>query len=156
LDEQAEEITADVEGFPSAADWKDDAPDIISNTEVSIDNARRHLWRQAKTEIGILWSVWEEDHPSFNTLATRIFGPKSKLFQFLEEELSLTYGKYCRFLSTFFAASCRSLPTSRLLEDNLFDSTGMMEKGEYYKLIKQIEEHRSGGESLRNAVRGDI
>jgi hypothetical protein len=66
----------------------------------------------------------------------------------LEEELSLSYEKYCRFLSTFFAASCRSSPASRLLEDNLFNSTGMMEKGEYYKLIKKIEEHRSGDESL--------
>jgi hypothetical protein len=81
LDEQAEEITADGSGFPSSTDWKDDAPNVISNTEVSIDKAHRHLWKQARTEIGILRTVWEEDHPSFNKLATRIFGPKSKLFQ---------------------------------------------------------------------------
>jgi hypothetical protein len=69
-DEQAEEITEDHPGdFPCAADWKDDAPNVISNTEVSIDKARRHLWKQAKTEIGILHTVWEEDHPSFNSLA---------------------------------------------------------------------------------------
>jgi hypothetical protein len=87
-DEQVEEITADRGDFPTAGDWKDDAPDVISNTEVSIDKARRHLWKQAKTEIGILRTVWEEDHPSFDKLATRIFGPKSKLFQLLivEEE----------------------------------------------------------------------
>jgi hypothetical protein len=145
---QAEEITADGDTFPCAADWKDDAPEVISNTEVSIDKARRHLWKQAKTEIGILRTVWEEDHPSFNTLATRIFGPKSKLFQLLEEELSMSYEKYCRFLATFFAASSRSSPATRLLEDGRFDSTGMMTKNEYYKIIKQIEEHRSGDESL--------
>jgi hypothetical protein len=55
---------------------------------------------------------------------------------------------YCRFLATFFAASSRSSPASRLIDDRQFDSTGMMEKGEYYKLIKQIEEHMSGDESL--------
>jgi len=145
---QAEEITADGDDFPSATDWKDDAPDVISNTKVSIDKARRHLWKQAKTEIGIIRSVWEEDGPSFDRLATRIFGPKSKLFQLLEEELSLSYEIYCRFLATFFAASSRSTPASRLLQDKKFDSTGMIEKGKYYKLIKQIEEHRSGDESL--------
>jgi hypothetical protein len=148
-DEQVEEITtADSGDYPSAADWKDDAPDVISNTEVSIDKARRHLWKQAKTEIGILRSVWEENHPSFDKLTTRIFGPKSKLFQLLEEELSLTYETYCRFLATFFAASSRSLPASRLLQDIRFNSTGMMEKGEYHQLLKQIEVKKSGDESL--------
>jgi hypothetical protein len=145
---QAKEITADGGDFPCAADWKDDAPDVIFNTEVSIDKARRHLWKQAKTEIGILRTVWEEDHPSFNTLATSIFGPKSKLFQLLEEELSLSYKKDCRFLATFFAASSRSSPASWLLEDIRFDSTDMMEKGEYHQLLKKIEGMRSGDESL--------
>jgi hypothetical protein len=64
------------------------------------------------------------------------------------EELSLSYEQYCRFLATFFAASSRSTPASRQLEANRFDSTGMMESGEYYRLIRQIEEHRSGDESL--------
>jgi hypothetical protein len=41
-EEQAEKITADNAGdFPSAADWKDDAPNKISNTEVSIDDKAR-------------------------------------------------------------------------------------------------------------------
>jgi hypothetical protein len=145
---QAEEITADGDAFPCAADWKDDAPEVISNTEVSIDKARRHLWKQARTEIGIIRTVWEEVHPSFDKLATRIFGPRSKLFQLLEEELLLSYEKYCRFLATFFAASSRSSPASRLLEDSRFDSTGMMEKGEYHQLLKKIEGMRSGDESL--------
>jgi hypothetical protein len=148
-DEQVEEMTSEDAGdFPCAADWKDDAPGVISNTEVSIDKARRHLWKQAKTEIGILRTVWEEDHPSFDKLATRIFGPKSKLFQLLEEELSLTYEKYCRFLATFFAASSRSSPASRLIQDDRFNSTGMMEKGEYHQLLKQIEVKKSGDECL--------
>ncbi|OEU09246.1 hypothetical protein FRACYDRAFT_248581 [Fragilariopsis cylindrus CCMP1102] len=144
---QAEEIT-DPSDFPCAADWKDDAPDIISNTVVTVDKARIHIWKQGKTEIRIIRTVWGEDHPTFDTLATRIFGPRSKLFHLFEDELSLSYEKYCRFLATFFAASSRSSPASRLLEDNRFDSTGMMEKMEYYRLIRQIEEHRSGDESL--------
>jgi hypothetical protein len=149
-DEQAEEITADGGGFPIATDWKDDAPDVLSNrTEVSsIDKACRHLWKQAKTETGILRAVWEENHPSFNILATRMFGPKSKLFHLLEEELSLSYEIYCRFLATFFAASSRSTPTSRLLQDKRFDFSGMIEKDKYHRIIKQIEGHRSGDESL--------
>ena len=59
-DEQAEEITTDGDDFPTTADWKEDAP------EVSVDMARRHLWKQAKTEKGILRTVWEESHPSFD------------------------------------------------------------------------------------------
>jgi hypothetical protein len=147
-DEQVEEMTADGGEFPTAADWKDDAPDVITSTTVSIDKARRHLWKQAKTEIGIIRTVWEENHPSFDKLASRIFGPKSKLFQLLEEELSLTYEQYCRFLATFFAASSRSSPASRLLEDIRFNSTGMMEKNKYHQIIKKIEVHRCGDESL--------
>jgi hypothetical protein len=123
-DEQAEEMTDDSPcDFPCAADWKDDATNVICNTEVSVDKARQHLWKQAKTEIGIPRVVWEENHPSFNTLATRMFGPKSKLFQLLEEELSLSYEIFCRFLATFFAASSRSTPASRLLQDKKFDSS---------------------------------
>jgi hypothetical protein len=34
---QAEETTTDGGEFPCAADWKDDAPDIISNTVVTMD-----------------------------------------------------------------------------------------------------------------------
>ncbi|OEU22028.1 hypothetical protein FRACYDRAFT_232182 [Fragilariopsis cylindrus CCMP1102] len=144
---QAEEIT-DPSDFPTATDWKDDAPDVISNTVVTCDKGRIHIWKQGKTEIGIIRTAFGEDHPSFGTLATRIFGSKSKLFQLLESELSLSYEKYCRFLATFFAASSRSSPAARLLEDDRFDSTGMMERGEYHRVIKQIEEHRSGDESL--------
>ena len=106
-DEQVEEMTTDGDAFPNANDWKDDAPGVISNTEVSVDKARIHTWKQAKTEIGIIRTVFGEDHPSFDTLATNIFGPRSKLFQLLREELSLSYEKYCRFLATFFAALCR-------------------------------------------------
>ena len=55
---QVEEMTSEDAGdFPCAADWKDDVPGVISNTEVTIDKARRHLWKQAKTEIGILRAV---------------------------------------------------------------------------------------------------
>jgi hypothetical protein len=145
---QAEEIS-DPSDFPCATDWKDDSPDVISNTVVTMEKGRIHIWKQGKTEIGIIRTVWGEDHPTFDTLATRIFGPKSKLYHLFMEELSLSYEQYCRFLATFFAASSRSTPASRLLEDDRFDSTGMMEKkGEYYRLIKQIEEHRSGDESL--------
>jgi hypothetical protein len=46
-DDQTEEMTTNNGDFPCAADWKDDAPDVISSTEVSIDKARRHhLWKQ--------------------------------------------------------------------------------------------------------------
>ncbi|OEU05679.1 hypothetical protein FRACYDRAFT_258686 [Fragilariopsis cylindrus CCMP1102] len=148
-EEQVEEMTAQDGGeFPNTNDWKDDAPGVISNTVVTMEKARIHTWKQGRTEIGILRTVWGEDHPSFDTLATRIFGPKSKLYHLLDDELSLSYEKYCRFLATFFAASCRSTPASRLLDDHLFNSTGMMERGEYHRLIKLIEEHRSGDESL--------
>ena len=41
-------MTVDGGEFPNANDWKNDASDVISNTEASIDSARRHRWRQAK------------------------------------------------------------------------------------------------------------
>ena len=42
-EEQVEEMTAQDGGeFPNTNDWKDDAPGVISNTEVSMDKARRH------------------------------------------------------------------------------------------------------------------
>ena len=98
------------------------------------------MWKQAKTEIDIVRSVWEDEfHPSFDKLATNIYGPKSKLFQLFEEELELSYEQFCRFLATFYAASSRSTPASRLLEDENCNSTGLMKKEEYYRLIMKIK-----------------
>ena len=57
----------------------------------------------------------------------------------LEEELELSYKQFCRFLATFYAASSRSAPASRLLEDDNYNSTGLMKKEDHYRLIKKIE-----------------
>ena len=69
--QQVEEVTSRVGGdYPDATNWKNDHPSMIEKTKVSIDKARRNLWKQAKTEIGIVRSVWEDEfHPSFDKLA---------------------------------------------------------------------------------------
>ena len=35
----------DGDAFPCAADWKDDAPEVVSDAELSMDKARNHLWK---------------------------------------------------------------------------------------------------------------
>ena len=74
---------------------------MIENTTVSIDRARQGLWNQAKTEIDIVRRVFREnhplsgDHPSFDVLATNIYGPEGKLFQCFREELKLLNEDFC-------------------------------------------------------------
>ena len=62
----------------SFIDWK---------TRFSIDSAQTNLLKQAKTEITIVCSVFKENHsssgnsPSFDELATKIYGLEGRLFQ---------------------------------------------------------------------------
>ena len=149
--EQQQEIRSEVGDYPHASDWKDDHPSLIEKTTVSIDRARTNLWKQAKTEITIVRSIFEQHYPSsgnspsFNELATKIYGPEGRLFQLFQEELKLSYEQFCRFLATFYAASSRSQPASRLLDDNKFINPGMMKKEEYYRVTKKIEQSSGAG-----------
>ena len=126
---------------------------MIKNTTVSIDRAWQGLWNQVKTEIDIVRRVFREnhplsgDHPSFDELATNIYGPEGKLFQCFQEELKLSYEDFCRFLGTFYAASARSQPAPRLLDDSLFISNGMMTTADYRQVITKIEDSCGAGRS---------
>ena len=58
--QQHEEMHAqsEVGDYPTAANWKKDHSSMIETTTVSIDLARRNLWKQAKTEIIIVREVF--------------------------------------------------------------------------------------------------
>ena len=132
--------------YPTASDWKEDAAgaDLI-NIDVTIDKARQSLWKQGKTEMGIMRKVWNKDHPSFEELAAIIFGPRSKLFHLMEEELDIEYKDYCRFLATFFTAAMVSVPAPMLFDTDLFNTTGLVVgKREFLQIYRKIDSIGAG------------
>jgi len=154
-DEQVEELAGSSNNnvYPKATEWKDVSDnEEMMNLRVTVDKARRFLWKQAKTEISILRDYWGEDHPSFHELAANLYGEQSKLFHLFEEELQLDYETFCRFLATFYTASSLSIAAPRLYELNSrFDTTGLMEtKEEFMKIIRRMETIDEGndGDSL--------
>eukprot|EP00536_Pseudo-nitzschia_multiseries_P009436 jgi/Psemu1/23175/gm1.23175_g len=107
--EQIDELNGarEVGECPRASNWKEDpADDEFQDLDVTIDKARRSLWKQTKTEFGIIRDAWGELHPSFDKLADSIFVPNSKIFHLIQEELDdITIKQFCRLLATFFTAA---------------------------------------------------
>ena len=97
--EQHKELAGKDASFPNANDWKDDPPDEQYNVDVTVDKARRYVWKQAKTEIKMLRSTWKKPNPGFDLLSDSVFGRTSKLAVLLMRELGLSFSDYCRFLS---------------------------------------------------------
>ena len=115
---------------------------------VTIDKARRQVWNQARTEIKILRRRWGEDSPSFDSLADKIFGKKSRLFHLMVEELNLSYPEYCRFLATLFSGCSFSQSTSRLLYHRRFIKKGLTEPTNMLKIFRRIDSLSIGGETI--------
>ena len=85
------------------------------------DQARKQLFYQARTEIDILEKAWGEKSPSFDKLAERIYGKRSKLYhKLLEEKVVTSYAMFCHFLATFHAACRRGMSVTQLLQDANF------------------------------------
>ena len=110
-----------------------------------MNKAQRSLWNQGRTEIRILCKVWKKDHPSFDKLTTMIFGPHSKLFHLMAEELEMSYEKFYCFLATFFTAAMASVPAPILYDSDLFDITGLMaSKQDYLRIYRKIDKIGAG------------
>ena len=104
-EQQDTEMRRQNDDTPKADDWKDVPMEELKQMSVTIDRARKQVFNQAKTEIiDILQKGWAEKSPSFEKLAEKTFGKKSRLFLLLLPELGINYATYCRFMATFFAA----------------------------------------------------
>ena len=84
----------------------------------------------------------------FEVLAATIFGRESQLYHLFKEELSLSYEKYCRFLSTFFTASQWSTNPTLMYGSTRFNTKGLMGKDEYVDLLKQMDKINDDDESF--------
>jgi hypothetical protein len=103
--DQQKELLAQEESFPNPNDWKDDPPDEQCKFVVTVDKARRFVWKQAKEEINMLRSTWKKPNPGFDFLSDSVFGTTSKLAVLLMRELNISFPDHCRFLAMFFFAS---------------------------------------------------
>ena len=99
---------------PKATDWRDVPEDELEDMDVSIDRARKHVFDQGKTEIiDILKQGWGETTPSFNDIAEKNCGKRSKLYHVFQTALikirnhhlcnlllnpSINYCCYCFFV----------------------------------------------------------
>ena len=73
---------------PKATDWRDVPEDELEDMDVSIDRARKHVFDQGKTEIiDILKQGWGETTPSFNDIAEKNCGKRSKLYHVFQTAL---------------------------------------------------------------------
>ena len=140
-EEQDKEMRRQTDDTPKAHEWKDVPQHELKDMDVTIDRAREQVFNQAKTEIiDILQKGWgDETAPSFEKLAEKTFGKKSKLFLLLLHELNLEYPSYCRFMATFLAACERKMPVSQMLKDRRLDKTGFVSFVEYCKILRRIE-----------------
>ena len=140
-DQQEKELQMPQAGvYPKATDWQRVADDDIRDMRVTVDKARRFLWKGAKTEMFILRRYWDEDHPSFDSLCENLFGKQSELFHLFQTELNIDYESFCRFLATFYTASMLNVTAPRLYELDRFDTTGLMKtKGDFLKILRRME-----------------
>ena len=139
-EQQEKEMRKQTDDTPKANEWKNVPQDEIKHMSVTIDQARKQVFNQAKTEIiDILQKGWGEQSPSFEKLANETFGKRSRLFLLLLAELGIIYQTYCRFLATFFSACRRRVPVSQMLNDAKLDKTGMLGWGDYKRILRTIE-----------------
>ena len=140
-EQQDKEMRKQTDDTPKVHEWKDAQQHELKDMSVTIDRAREQVFNQAKTEIiDILQTGWGEQAPSFEKLAEKTFGKKSKLFLLLLHELNLDYPTYCRFMATFFAACQRKMPVSQMMKDRRLDKKGFLSSFvEYSKILRRIE-----------------
>ena len=138
-EQQDKDMRKQTDDTPKVHEWKDAPQNELKDMSVTIDRAREQVFNQAKTEIKILQEGWGEQSPSFEKLAEKTFGKKSKLFLLLLHELNLEYPSYCRFMATFLAACERKMPVSQMLKDRRLDKTGFVSFVEYSKILRRIE-----------------
>ena len=123
---------------PEMSDWIDDS--AFDSVSVTVDKARRYVWKQAKAEIAMLRRFWEGDcSPSFDSLASSLFGPNSKLFHLLAEELDLSYREFCQFMATLYSAATFGVSASTLYDVDRFDTSGFMEKSVFLSVLRRVE-----------------
>ena len=104
--EQVEEFEKNPEDNTiKATDWVSDKEDDLKKITVTIDKARRSVWRQGRAEMEMLKQYYGNKMPPTNTIIESLFGSESKLFHLLNEELGLSFCDYCRFLATLFTAA---------------------------------------------------
>ena len=138
-EQQDDEMRRQPGDTPKANEWKDVPMEELKQMYVTIDRARTQVFNQAKTEINILQEGWGEAAPSFEKLAEKTFGKKSRLFLLLVVELTMDYPTYCRLMATFFAACQRKMPVSQMLKDRRLDTKGFLSFVEYSKILRRIE-----------------
>ena len=103
-----------------------------------MEKARKAVWCQGIVEIQMLKDFWNNKFPPTDSIIDLLFGKKSRLAHFFQEELDLSYADTCRFLATLFTAAEMNMPVSRLYEKSRIDTTGLMPQENYMKIIKRI------------------
>ena len=138
--EQVKEAAQGSTDGPQATDWKNVNPEEMKYMSVTVDQARQQLFYQARTEIDILEKAWGEKSPSFDKLAERIYGKRSKLYhKLLEEKVVTSYAMFCRFLATFHAACRRGMSVTQLLQDADFKTKGLLPLKEFNYIMTIVQ-----------------
>ena len=136
---QHKELVGKDASFPSANDWKDDTPDQQHNVVVTVDKARRFVWKQAKTEIKMLRSTWKKPNPGFDVLSDSVFGITSKLAALLMRELGVSFSDCsCRFLAALFLASKLRCPATRLCDNSRVNTTDFLERSKFVGIVRLL------------------
>ena len=126
--------------YPTAMNWKHVAEDDVTKLRVSVDKARKFMWKRGKTEMMIVRKYWGEEHPSFDSLCDRLFGDKSELFVLFRRVLGIDFETFCRFLATFYTASMLNVPATRLYEIDRFDTRGLVKSKEEFMTLLHLME----------------
>jgi hypothetical protein len=130
---------------PKPSDWVDVDTSVCPPT-ITIDKARRELWKQGKRELKMVTDKmirrWENSaefsaNPSVKKVPSdfvfkKIFGIEDSAFgQYFTRKLGLSTADYYRFLGTFWMSCQWGVPVKNLHSSKHFQSQFTMETNEY-------------------------
>jgi hypothetical protein len=147
---------------PKIDDW--DEVETLSSPVVTIDKARREVWKQGQQEIHAIRSKLKarmEQESSMDTGNKRdvavflfqvVFGPLSSIGSFFQTSLNIDAKVYCSFMTSFFSSCQWGAALSHLHNSTRIDGTGLMKLDEYnilWRKIAKIGSNKSNNQSVQ-------
>ena len=130
---------------PSKKEWIDlskNDGDLYS--KISIDGARRKIFRQADEEIKCLIDSFIHKTITPRVLMEIVFGPESQLASHFLSQYQIDLPTMCQFLATCFVGCRFNDSISSLYASELFRSDGLMPHDEYIDEWKIFDPPKDG------------
>jgi hypothetical protein len=160
--DQLKDVAGEKQG-PQTSDWKFYHEEY--GFSVTVDKARREMWKQGKAEIKLaLRNVENLVPPTIelgpgalqDALFKKIMGPDSKMGKHFIVELGLSRSEYCTFMATFYT-SCQFNTSLKIIQSSpRFNSKFLMSLDRYNAIWRKISNDRDVKRSTQTDFWMDI